>query len=175
METLTAADVDRELADPASPIRDFDFLAGRWQVHHRRLRRRLAGNDAWDEFDGTSDARLILGGAGNVDDNIIELPAGTYRAITLRTFDATTRRWSIWWVDGRYPSRIDPPMIGGFVNGTGTFFGDDTFEGRPIKIRFIWSDITERSARWEQAFSADGGATWEGNWVMQFERLTKGS
>jgi hypothetical protein len=148
---------------------DFDFFAGRWTVAHRRLRRRLAGDTQWEEFTGRSEMRQIVGGLGNVDDNIIELPAGTYRAATVRAFDPATGLWSIWWIDGRNP-RLEPPVHGRFENGVGTFLGDDIFEGRPIRVRFIWSQIAPRSARWEQAFSPDGGATWETNWIMTFTR-----
>jgi hypothetical protein len=160
-------------AEAASGLRDFDFVAGAWRVQHRRLKERLAGSDEWEEFGGTSEAHLILGGAGNVDDNVIDLPDGTYRAATLRTFDPETRRWSIWWFDGRRPlGPLDPPMVGRFEDGVGTFFANDSLRGRPIVVHFIWSDITERSARWEQAFSPDGGATWEVNWVMEFTRVS---
>ena len=148
---------------------DFDFFVGRWTVAHRRLRRRLAGDTQWEEFGGVSEMRQIVGGLGNVDDNIIELPAGTYRAATVRAFDPATGMWSIWWIDGRNP-RLEPPVQGRFENGVGTFLGDDAFEGRPIRVRFIWSEITPRSARWEQAFSPDGGTTWETNWIMRFTR-----
>jgi hypothetical protein len=148
---------------------DFDFLMGTWTVRHRRLRTRLAGDTQWDEFAGTMAALPILGGAGNVDDNLLELPGGTYRAATIRAFDAATGRWSIWWLDGRHPG-LDAPVHGRFDKGVGTFFGDDMFEGQPIRVRFIWSEITPVSARWEQAFSADGGASWEINWVMAFRR-----
>ena len=85
----------------------------------------------------------LLGGAGNVDDNVLELPAGTYRAISLRSFDPVTNQWSIWWLDGRTPGRLDPPVVGGFEDGVGTFIAGDTFDGRPILVRFIWSDITD--------------------------------
>ena len=162
--------------DPASASavrdgrHDFDVLVGRWSVAHRRLRRRLAGDNQWDEFGGRNELRQIVGGLANVDDNILELPAGTYRAATVRVFDPATKLWSIWWIDGRNP-RLEPPVVGRFVNGVGTFEGDDVFEGRPIRVRFIWSEITGRSARWEQAFSPDGGATWEVNWVMRFTRM----
>jgi hypothetical protein len=149
---------------------DFDFFVGRWRVAHRRLRRRLAGDTEWEEFAGRSEMRQIVGGLGNVDDNVIELPAGTYRAATVRAFDPATGLWSIWWIDGRNP-RLEPPVHGRFENGVGTFFGDDAFEGRPIRVRFIWSEITPRSARWEQAFSPVGGATWETNWIMTFTRM----
>ena len=153
-------------------VHDFDFLAGTWRVQHRRLKDRLAGSDEWQEFGGTSVGRLILDGAGNVDDNVLELPDGTYRAATLRSYDPATRRWSIWWLDGRYPrGPLDPPMVGAFSDGVGTFFANDTFQGGPIVVRFIWSEITDASARWEQAFSPDGGVTWEVNWLMTFTRV----
>jgi len=62
-------------------------------------------------------------------------------------------------------------VFGNFQNGVGTFNGDDTFNGKPIKVRFIWSKITASSAQWEQAFSPDGGKSWETNWVMDFTRV----
>jgi hypothetical protein len=158
-------------AEPGSAVHDFDFVMGKWRVHHRRLKERLAGSDEWQEFEGSSEARPLLGGAGNVDDNVIELPAGTYRAVSLRSFDPQTQQWSIWWLDGRNPGRLDPPVVGGFKDGVGTFQGDDSFNGKPIVVRFIWSDITERSARWEQALSPDSGQTWEVNWIMAFTRV----
>jgi hypothetical protein len=153
-------------------LHDFDFLAGTWRVHHRRLKDRLAGSDEWQEFAGTSVGQLILDGAGNLDDNVLELPDGTYRAATLRSYDAASGQWSIWWLDGRHPrGPLDPPMVGSFSDGVGLFLADDTFQGRPIRVRFIWSEITDASARWEQAFSTDGGATWEVNWIMTFTRV----
>ena len=76
--------------------------------------------------------------------------------------------WSIWWFDGRTPSELDPPVTGRFENGVGTFYSDDTFKGKPIRVRFTWSNITAASAHWEQAFSADGGKTWETNWTTDF-------
>ncbi|HEX7950275.1 MAG TPA: hypothetical protein VF494_07990 [Candidatus Limnocylindrales bacterium] len=168
MGTGATADPATTTRDPWAAVHDFDFYVGSWHVHHRRLRERLAGNDEWQEFEGTSTAWPILGGAGNIDDNLLELPAGTYRAVSLRSFDPETGQWSIWWLDGRNPGRLDPPVVGGFENGVGTFVCEDTFNGRPILIRFIWSHITPTSCRWEQAFSPDGGATWE---IMESTRV----
>jgi hypothetical protein len=155
-----------------SAAQDFDFLVGKWRVQHRRLKERLAGNDDWQEFEGTSELWKILGGAGTIDDNVIELPDGTYRAATVRALDPRTQTWSIWWVDGRTPGPLDPPMVGGFADGVGSFFADETFNGKPIRVRFLWSDITANTCRWEQSFSPDGGQNWEVNWVMHFTRLT---
>lgn len=149
--------------------RDFDFLLGDWRVRHRRLVRRMVGDTRWVEFDGTMRARPILGGLGNFDENDIDLPEGRYEACTVRLYNAATRLWSIHWIDGRV-MRIDAPMVGAFVDGVGTFFGEDTFDGRAIRIRFLWSQITPASARWEQAFSGDGGHNWEVNWIMEFAR-----
>lgn len=150
---------------------DWDGLVGQWNVRHRRLKARLVGSAEWEEFAGTSVLWLTLGRLGNVDDNVLELPSGTYRAMTVRAFDAVSGQWLIWWFDGRNPAQIDPPVRGDFKGGVGTFLADDTLNGRPIKVRFRWSGIAGASPRWEQAFSPDGGATWEVNWTMDFTRV----
>jgi hypothetical protein len=171
MTTSTASGIATRTVEPGPAIHDFDFFPGTWRVHHRRLVDRLAGSDEWQEFEGLSRAWPLLDGAGNIDDNVLELPAGTYRAITLRTYEPWNDRWSIWWLDGRAPGRLDPPVVGGFTDGVGTFIGQDTFEGRPILVRLRWSDITEETCHWEQAFSDDDGETWETNWTMEFSRI----
>ncbi|MDO9337758.1 MAG: hypothetical protein Q7T61_15295 [Caulobacter sp.] len=151
--------------------KDFDFLIGSWRVKHRRLKARLAGSTDWVPFEGWCQCRKTMGGLGNVDDNVLNIPGGAYGAVGVRRFDAKLNRWSIWWLDARYPD-IDKPVHGGFRDGVGTFVGEDVFEGRPILVRFTWSKITPSTAHWSQAFSPDGGATWEVNWDMDFERVT---
>ncbi len=155
------------LAKPGAA--DFDFLFGTWRVHHRKLKNRLAGETDWIQFEGEVICCPVLGGLGNVDDNLLDDPSGAYRAMSLRCYDFQAGRWSIWWVDAR-TMRLEPPVHGQFEDGIGTFQGEDTFAGKPIRVRFLWSDITPHSARWEQAFSGDGGANWEPNWVMIFKR-----
>lgn len=152
---------------------DFRFLEGEWQVRHRQLKRRLQGETEWSEFDGTARAWGLLDGAGSVDDNLLHAPGGTYRAASVRAYDAEAGLWSIWWVDGRAGRQValDPPVRGSFAGGVGTFTAEDTLDGRPILVRYLWSEITATSARWEQAFSPDAGATWEVNWIMQFTRV----
>lgn len=139
-------------------------------MQHRRLKERLAGCDDWEEFTGTTSVRPILGGNGNIEDNEIHFPDATYRAIALRSFDAKTGKWAIWWLDARHPHTLDVPVIGGFEGHVGTFLARDTLRGEPIIVRFRWFRLGADQARWEQAFSPDDGATWETNWVMQFER-----
>jgi hypothetical protein len=149
---------------------DFDWLFGSWHVQHLRLKERLMNNTEWVPFDGTCVCQPLMAGMGNVDDNVLNLPEGSYRAVGLRSFNAKTKTWAIWWLDGRNPHLIEVPVLGGFENGVGTFIADDTLREKPIKVRFQWSKITRTSAQWEQAFSPDGGRTWETNWKMQFKR-----
>jgi len=169
-ETLKKAATADPGIDKRSGAGDFDFLIGNWRVHHRRLKERLANNHDWEKFEGSCAMRKILGGLGNMDDNVIELPSGTYRAASIRTYDPVKKLWSIWWVDGRNPTHLDPPVVGSFKNGVGTFYADDTFKGKPIRVRYLWTNLSA-TPRWEQAFSEDGGKSWETNWTMDFIKV----
>jgi len=153
--------------DDAAPA-DFDFIIGDWHVRHRRLNERLCGCTEWTEFSGRSSTRKMLGGFGNLEDNILELPEGTFRAAAMRSYCAKTGSWSIWWLDGRNPTHLDTPVVGQFTGTTGVFYPDEVLNSMPIKIRFTWSSGSPGGPRWEQAFSADAGSTWETNWTMQF-------
>lgn len=155
--------------DLAAPS-DFDFVIGDWNVKHRRLKERLAQSTEWIAFDGEMSTRQVMGGFGNIEDNILSFPDGEFRAAALRSYDRATGKWSIWWLDGRFPGKVDVPVVGSFTNGVGTFYASDLFNGRPIRIRFLWSRTSDDQLRWEQAFSADDGTTWETNWTMDFFR-----
>ena len=160
-------------AEHAVPgLHDFDFLVGHWQVHHRKLKKRLANNHEWVEFEGTLSSQPLMGGYANVDDDVFDVPEGAYRGVAPRSFDAKSGQWSIWWMDSRMPTAaMDPPVKGSFHNGIGAFYADDTENGKPIRIRFIWSKITPTSCHWEQAYSPDRGRTWETNWVQDLARV----
>lgn len=149
---------------------DFDFIIGTWTVSHSRLKERLAACQEWVEFKGESTTRKILGGLGNVEDNLLRLPDGDYRAAAIRSYDTKTKLWAIWWLDTRSPHHLDVPVIGRFQDGVGTFYADDTLNGRAVRVRFLWFVSADSSPRWEQAFSTDAGATWETNWRMTFTR-----
>ena len=150
----------------------FDFQTGRWRVRHRRLKARLTGCAEWDEFDGTCEARPLLGGCGNIEDNLIQSarrqPTAPWRCARSIRPAATGRSGGS--TDAR-PHSLDVPVIGRFENGIGTFFADDLHDRQPIKLRFFWLATDTDSPRWEQAMSTDGGQSWETNWVMDFERV----
>jgi hypothetical protein len=118
-------------------------------------------------FPGTTTCQPIFNGVGNTEEIIF--PTLGSRGFTLRLFDVERKEWSIYWASSR-TGLLTPPVVGTFADGRGDFYGDDTHDGKPIKAHFIWSDITPASARWEQEFSADGGRTWESNWIMEFTR-----
>jgi len=147
---------------------DFDFLAGRWRVHHRRIR---PDTGAWVEFDGTCETRLLMDGRANVEEHWMPSPTGTYRAVGLRAYDGKMGLWSIWWLDGRVPARpLDPPARGRFEDGVGSFYADYEQDGKAMRGRLQWSQAATTSPRWEQAVSADVGQTWSPNWIMQWRR-----
>jgi hypothetical protein len=152
-----------------STVRDFDFLMGRWDVHNTWLPERLVGSTEWEEFGATSLARKTLDGLGNEDVFRTEHDGG-FTGMSFRFFDPYAATWSIYWADSRRPGLLDPPVLGGFQGDVGLFEGDDELGGRPVRVRFTWSRLATPTPRWEQAFSADGGETWETNWIMDFSR-----
>lgn len=159
------------VAAQSSAVHDFDSFLGKWQVRHRRLKQRLAGNSEWEEFDGTSHWQSILGGIANFNESVVQRSGATYRSLGLRAFDEKTNVWTDWSLSGRDPTKISVDGVGRFANGVGTFFADDTFEGKPIRVRGTFTLLTPRSMEWAQAFSPDGERTWETNYVMQHTRI----
>lgn len=147
---------------------DFDFLVGTWTVANRRLKQRLAGCTEWEEFTSTSRCWNLFGGAANIDE--FSFPDGT-NGLTLRLLDPATKEWSLNWSSSETGTLL-PPVVGHFDATLGRFYGDDAHDGTPVRVRYIWSGMTPTAARWEQAFSTDGGQTWETNWVMEFSRVS---
>ena len=148
-------------------MNDFDFLHGEWTSVQRRLVKWLVGSDEWDAFTGEHASHGFFDGAGSFDENVF--PAKGFSGVSIRMFNPETEEWAIYWVDSRN-GILQPPVFGSFKDGVGTFYGDDEFQGTPVRVRYIWSNITQTTAKWEQAFSADNEQTWETNWVMEFTR-----
>lgn len=148
---------------------DFDFLIGSWKVHNRRLKQPLTGSTEWYEFEGTNVARAIWDGSGNMDEFDADAPQGRIRGLTVRLYQHDTGQWRIYWAN-RASGIMDSPMEGRFVDGRGVFYGHEPFNGRAIFVRFLWTTISPAACRWEQAFSADGGSSWETNWIMEMTR-----
>jgi hypothetical protein len=149
---------------------DFDFLFGRWSVRNRRLRDPLSGSESWYEFEATSTERPMLGGLANLEQYDAPGAPRPIHAIAVRLFNTQTRTWSIYWSTAG-SGAFTVPTVGRFDNGAGTFLGHEVIEGREIVVRFTWARDGESKARWEQAFSGDGGGTWETNWEMECTRL----
>ncbi|WP_327319076.1 hypothetical protein [Streptomyces sp. NBC_01235] len=167
---------------------DFDFLHGEWEVRHRRRTDFLDPGSDWEEFPSTARCRPLFDGAANIDE--IDMPHLGEKGLTLRLFDRESGRWSLNWSSSS-SGRLFPPVVGRFGGPSasdasspsdacvasdegrrdrGEFYGDDTHDGKDVRARFIWSGVSAASARWEQAFSLDGGETWLTNWVMDFRR-----
>ncbi len=147
---------------------DFDFEIGSWTLKHSRLKERLTGCTEWETFEGTADMRPVLGGKGNIEDNVLHFPSGSYRAIAIRSYDGRTGDWAVWWLASDNPHQLDVPVIGRFKEGRGSFIAQDTLRDQPVLVRFLWLNTTTDTPRWEQAMSSDNGTTWETNWTMDF-------
>jgi hypothetical protein len=148
---------------------DFDFLVGRWHVKNRRLMTRLRGNSSdWREFDAALEAGVHLNGQLSIDE--IRFESEGFAGATMRTLDMQTKQWSIYWINSR-SGKLFAPVIGGWCGQRGEFYGIDEDDGRTVLVRFVWERLGPDSARWAQAFSIDGGRSWEDNWLMEMTKI----
>src|SRR5436309_234257 len=153
---------------------DFDFEIGTWKVHLSRLPHPLTGSTNWVQYEGTSIVRKIWNGRANLVELEVDGPAGHIEGLSLRLYNPQSRQWSLNF-SNRSGGTLSPPTIGEFKNGRGEFFAQETLDGRAIFVRFVISDITPNSCRFEQAFSDDGGKTWEVNWIATDTRIEEDS
>ena len=155
-------------AQSASTVRDgqhdFDFEIGTWKTHLKRLLNPLTGSTTWVEYEGTTVVRKVWGGRANLVELVADGPAGHFEGLSLRLYNPQSRQWSLNFANAS-SGVMAQPTIGEFKNGRGEFYDQETFKGRAILVRFVISDITPNSCRFEQAFSDDGGKTWEVNWI----------
>ena len=143
---------------------DFDFEIGTWKTHISRLQHPLTGSTSWIEYEGTTVVRKIWNGRANLVELQVDGPTGHIEGLSLRLYSPQSRQWSINFANSS-SGTLGQPTIGEFKNGRGEFFDQESFNGRTILVRNVWSDITPDSCRFEQAFSDDGGKTWEANWI----------
>jgi hypothetical protein len=151
---------------------DFDFLIGDWKAHVRRLPDRLVGSTQWIDYDGISRHKKILDSNANFEEFEVDgREKGQHiKAQTLRLYNPDSHQWSIYLLDidkGLLPM---PPMVGQFTGRRGEFYDQEDYKGRAILVRYVWSDISPQSAHMEQSFSADGGKSWEVNWICDLSR-----
>jgi hypothetical protein len=154
---------------PRDGQHDFDFEFGTWHATVSRLTKPLSGSTTWVKYEGPSVVHRVWDGRANLGEIDLSGPAGRIRGLSLRLYDPAARQWRISWANAA-DGLLGTAMVGGFENGRGEFYDQETFEGRAVFVRFIFSDITSNSFRLEQAFSADGGKTWEPNWIATFAR-----
>lgn len=157
-------------ATVADGSHDFDWELGVWRTDLRRLAKPLTGSKEWLEYHGTSAVRPVMGGKANLVDLDVTGPAGRIVGMALRLYDPSAKQWSLNYSNVS-SGTLSAPVVGSFSGGKGVFFGTDVANGRTVLVRFIISDITKDSASFEQAFSGDGGATWEVNWVAVDRRV----
>ena len=149
--------------------KDFDFLQGRWLIHHKKLAERLVDCQTWLEFKTPAANQLILGGLGNIDHCRTE-SGDFYEGVSLRLFDKTSRLWRIYWMDTN-GATLFPPVEGSFSGTVGLFRGRDQHNDIPVLVEFRWDKTNPENPTWQQSFSADNGITWEVNWYMYFSRV----
>lgn len=167
---LVGAAVAANAGEVRDGSHDFDFEIGTWHTHLKRLLHPLSGSATWVAYEGTSVVRKVWGGRANLVELEVDGPGGHVEGLSLRLYDPQARQWSLNFANSRV-GRMSTPTVGEFKNSRGEFYDQEDFNGRMILVRNVWSDITPTSCRFEQAFSDDGGRTWEVNWIATDMRV----
>jgi hypothetical protein len=149
---------------------DFDFEIGTWKTHLSRRLHPLTGSNTWVEMEGTTVVRKVWNGRANLVEFVADGPAGHFEGLSLRLYNPQSHQWSLNFASSG-GGTLATPTIGQFKDGRGEFYDQETFDGRAILVRFVISEITPQSCRFEQAFSQDGGKTWEVNWIAVDTRM----
>ena len=156
---------------PRDGQHDFDFEIGTWKTHLKRRLRPLTGSNTWVEMDGTTVCRKVWNGRANILELEADGPGGQhFQGMSLRLYNPQSHQWSLNFSNAA-DGTLATPTIGQFKDGRGEFFAQETLNGRAIFVRFVISQITPDSCRFEQAFSDDGGKTWEVNWIATDTRV----
>ena len=165
--TLLSAATSESPAPAHNGPHDFDFLIGNWKAHVRRLPDRLVRSNSWIEYSGISNHKKLLDSNANFEEFEVDNPEKNLhiKAQTLRLYSPDSRQWSIYLLDLDKGVLSVPPVVGEFNGNRGEFYDQEQYKGRTILVRYFWLNISPKSARMEQAFSVDGGRTWETNWI----------
>jgi hypothetical protein len=159
---------------PRDGQHDFDFEIGSWKTRLSRLQHPLTGSTTWVQYEGTTVVRKVWGGRANLVELEVDGPQGHIEGLSLRLYNPESRQWSLNFSNSAGGVLV-PPTIGEFKDGRGEFYSQDTVGGRAILVRFVISEITPDSCRFEQSFSNDGGKTWEPNWIAIDTRVKDGA
>ena len=158
---------------PAAVVRDgrhdFDWDIGSWKTHQKRLLHPLTGSTTWVEYEGTDVVQKIRDGL-NTGEIEADGASGHLEIYSIRLYDPDARQWGIYFINSA-AGTAGLPVIGEFKDGRGDFYDQEQYKGRTIQIRFSVSEIKADSCHFEQAFSTDGGKTWEVNFIVDETRV----
>jgi hypothetical protein len=168
----TTVKSQQNMPDRRDGQHDFDWAVGVWKIQLKRLARPLSGSTQWVEFDGTVVCRKVWDGRAELEEFNADSPEKHIhiQGLALRLYNPESHQWSIYWANAAKGTLDLPPVVGQFSNGRGEFYDQEVYEGRAIYARFVWTEVTGNSPHFEQSYSADGGKTWETNWITDQTR-----
>ncbi|HKD54665.1 MAG TPA: hypothetical protein VKB72_10655 [Steroidobacteraceae bacterium] len=165
----SAADIAPAAAVPRDGQHDFDFNIGVWHTHIRRILDPLSGGTHSIELNGTVTVRKVWDGRAELEEIETDGPNGHWEGLTLFLYNPTAHQWSQSFTNSKV-GQLSNPLIGSFSSGRGELFAQDTFDGRMVLVRGVWSDIRPDSHHYEESYSEDGGRTWAPAFIANLTR-----
>jgi hypothetical protein len=177
VNTYTRANAQSNIdwSEPASNraepgAHDFDFSFGTWHTHIERILDPFADQHISFEMDGSKTVTKVWGGKATLEEIEADGPKGHWEGLTLFLFDPKSRQWTQTFINSKV-GVVAAALVGGFKNGKGDLYQQDTFEDRSIWVRGVWSDITPNSHNYTESYSDDGGETWKPAFIAHLTRV----
>ena len=139
---------------------DFDFHVGTWATHIKRRVHQLSGSNEMVELTGIVTVRKIWDGSAQLEEIAADAPGTHFEGMALFLYNPQSRQWSQAFAS-KSGGTLGLALVGSFKDGRGELYSQDTANGRAILVRGTWSNITADGYRYEEAYSDDGGRTWE--------------
>ena len=159
----------------AAPVRDglhdVDFNLGKWHTSIRRYADPFSAPSHFASLEGTVTVRPVWNGKALLEEIEADGPNGHWQGLTLFLYNPQSGQWSQNYANAAQGHFEAAATIGEQRGRDIELYSTDTAGGRAILVKGLWSEIEPDSHRYTEAYSDDGGRTWQTAFDARLTRI----